>query len=139
GTMNGFGERTGNANLTTVIPNLVLKMGYSVHCEENLPKLRELSLFLDDLANMRSDTKAPFVGASAFAHKGGVHANAAQKVARSYEHIDPGLVGNRQRVLISNMSGRSSVMMKARELGYHLDEKSPEMKTMIEELKTLEY
>lgn len=139
GTMNGFGERTGNANLTTVIPNLALKMGHPIHCGKNLSKLRELSLFLDDLANMRSDISAPFVGASAFAHKGGVHANAAQKVARSYEHIDPVLVGNRQRVLISDMSGRSSVMMKAKELGLHLDEKSEEMKTMIEDLKALEY
>lgn len=139
GTMNGYGERTGNANLTTIIPNLALKMGYSLYCGKNLSKLRELSLFLDDLANRRPDTTVPFVGASAFAHKGGVHANAAQKVARSYEHIDPALVGNRQRVLISDMSGRSSVMMKAKELGLHLDEKSEEMKVMLEDLKTLEY
>lgn len=139
GTMNGFGERTGNANLTTIIPNLVLKMGYSLNCGEKLAKLRELSLFLDDLANVRSNTSAAFVGASAFAHKGGVHANAAQKVARSYEHIEPALVGNRQRVLISDMSGRSSVMMKAKELGLHLDEKSEAMKTMLEELKALEF
>ncbi len=139
GTMNGFGERTGNANLTTIIPNLALKMNRELSCESSLPKLRELSLFLDDLANLRPDIKAAFVGASAFAHKGGVHANAAQKVARSYEHIDPATVGNRQRVLISDMSGRSSVMMKAKELGVHLDEKGEEMKAMLEELKALEY
>jgi 2-isopropylmalate synthase len=139
GTMNGFGERTGNANLTTILPNLVLKMGYQTRCAGSLGKLRELSLFLDDLANLRPDIKAPFVGVSAFAHKGGVHANAAQKVARSYEHIDPAAVGNRQRVLISDMSGRSSLMMKAKELGVHLDEKGEEMKTMLDELKELEY
>lgn len=139
GTMNGFGERTGNSNLTTIMPNLALKMDRHLHCAPNLPKLRELSLFLDDLANLRSDNRAPFVGVSAFAHKGGVHANAAQKVARSYEHIDPSQVGNRQRVLISDMSGRSSVMMKARELGVQLDEKGAEMKAMVEDLKTLEY
>lgn len=139
GTMNGFGERTGNANLTSILPNLVLKMGYGASCAQSLPKLRELSLFLDDLANLRPDIKAPFIGASAFAHKGGVHANAAQKVARSYEHIEPAKVGNRQRVLISDMSGRSSVMMKAKEMGFQLDEKSAEMKTIVEDLKGLEY
>jgi len=139
GTMNGFGERTGNANLMTIIPNLALKMGRNLSCAKNLSNLRELSLFLDDLANARPNIRAPFVGASAFAHKGGVHANAAQKVARSYEHIEPEKVGNRQRVLISDMSGRSSVMMKARELGLQVDEKSDEMKAVIEELKALEY
>ncbi len=139
GTMNGFGERTGNANLTTILPNLALKMGRRVACAGNLPKLRELSLFLDDLANLRPDIKAPFVGASSFAHKGGVHANAAQKVARSYEHVDPAEVGNRQRVLISDMSGRSSVMMKAREIGVDIDEKGGDMKTLLNELKALEY
>lgn len=139
GTMNGYGERTGNANLTTILPNLCIKMGYAMTCGENLGKLRELSLFLDDLANLRSDIKAPFVGSSSFAHKGGVHANAAQKVARSYEHIDPALVGNRQRVLISDMSGRSSFMMKAKEMGVHLDENRIDIKSMLEELKELEY
>ncbi len=139
GTMNGYGERTGNANLTSILPNLALKMGYKLNCREHLAELRELSLFLDELANTRANIKEPFVGASAFAHKGGVHANAAQKVARSYEHIDPSLVGNRQRVLISDMSGRSSFMMKAKELGVHLDEKSADLKPMLEELKQLEF
>ncbi len=139
GTMNGYGERTGNANLTSILPNLALKMDYGMNCREHLPKLRELSLFLDDLANIRPNTKEPFVGASAFAHKGGVHANAAQKVARSYEHLDPALVGNRQRVLISDMSGRSSFMMKAKELGVHLDAEGADIKNMLEELKQLEF
>jgi 2-isopropylmalate synthase len=139
GTMNGYGERTGNANLTSILPNLALKMEYGMNCRPHLPKLRELSLFLDELANLRPNTKEPFVGASAFAHKGGVHANAAQKVARSYEHMDPTLVGNRQRVLISDMSGRSSVMMKAKELGVHLEEGGADVKMMLEELKQLEF
>ncbi|HEX3729094.1 MAG TPA: citramalate synthase, partial [Opitutaceae bacterium] len=139
GTMNGYGERVGNANLTTVLPNLLLKMGRQAHCAPNLGELRDLSLFFDELANLRPDPKAPFVGQSAFAHKGGLHANAAQKVARSYEHIDPGLVGNRTRVLVSDMAGRSSVALKARELGLDLDEKRPEMKGLIEELKEREY
>jgi 2-isopropylmalate synthase len=139
GTVNGYGERVGNANLVTVLPNLFLKMGCEAHCRPNLPHLRELSLFLDELANLNSDTKAPFVGASAFAHKGGQHANAAQKLKRSYEHIDPALVGNRTRVLVSDMSGRSSVVMKARELGVELEANSTALKDLIEEIKNLEF
>jgi 2-isopropylmalate synthase len=139
GTANGYGERVGNANMTTILPNLVLKMGKSAHCGANLAQLRELSLFFDELANLRPDPKAPFVGQSAFAHKGGLHANAAQKVARSYEHIDPALVGNRTRVLVSDMAGRTSLALKAKELGLELDEKRPEMKGLIDELKEREF
>ncbi len=139
GTVNGYGERVGNANMTTILPNLVLKMGRTARCAGNLAQLRDLSLFFDELANLRPDPKAPFVGQSAFAHKGGLHANAAQKVARSYEHIDPALVGNRTRVLVSDMAGRSSLALKARELGIELDEKRPEMKALIEELKEREF
>lgn len=139
GTMNGVGERNGNANLTTIIPNLLLKMDRQLNCAGNLSKLRDLSLFVDEMANRESDSKAPFVGASAFAHKGGVHADAAAKVARSYEHIDPALVGNRTRVLVSDMSGRSSIMMKAREIGVNLDARSPALKSFLGELKELEF
>ncbi|MCG8528899.1 MAG: citramalate synthase [Opitutales bacterium] len=139
GTFNGFGERNGNANLATIIPNLGLKMGGKMSCSKNMSKLRDISLFVDEMANLRSDTRAPYVGASSFAHKGGVHANAVEKVRSSYEHIDPSLVGNRTRVLVSDMSGRSSIMMKAREMGLDLDEKSPELKTFLQELKELEY
>lgn len=139
GTANGYGERTGNANLFTVVPSLFLKMGRTAQCAKNLHELRDLSLYFDELANLRPDTKAPYVGASAFAHKGGLHANAAQKVKSSYEHVDPSLVGNRTRVLVSDMAGRSSVAMKAKELGFEMDEKSPAMKTLIDELKELEF
>jgi 2-isopropylmalate synthase len=139
GTINGYGERTGNANLTTVLPNLFLKMGCTAFCRPNLPQLRELSHYLDELANQRPDPKEPFVGVSAFAHKGGLHANAAQKVARSYEHIDPATVGNRTRVLVSDMAGRSSVVMKARELGFDVNEQTPSVKDVLEELKRLEF
>ena len=121
GTINGYGERVGNANLVTILPNLLLKMGRTAACSPNLAQVRDLSLFFDELANLRPDPKAPFVGQSAFAHKGGLHANAAQKVARSYEHIDPALVGNRTRVLVSDMAGRSSLALKAKELGLELD------------------
>jgi 2-isopropylmalate synthase len=139
GTANGYGERTGNANLFTVLPSLFLKMGRTARCAANLDQLRELSLYFDELANLKPDTKSPYIGASAFAHKGGLHANAAQKVKSSYEHIDPALVGNRTRVLVSDMAGRSSIAMKAKELGLDLDEKSPAMKTLIDELKDLEF
>jgi len=139
GTVNGYGERVGNANLITILPNLVLKMGRQMYCAPNIAQVRDLSLFFDELANLRPDPKAPFVGQSAFAHKGGLHANAAQKVARSYEHIDPTLVGNRTRVLVSDMAGRSSLALKAREFGLELDEKSPELKGLIEELKDREF
>ena len=139
GTMNGYGERVGNANLITILPNLLLKMGRTAACAPHLGELRDLSLFFDELANLRPDPKAPFVGQSAFAHKGGLHANAAQKVARSYEHIDPALVGNHTRVLVSDMAGRTSLAVKARELGLELDEKRPEMKGLIEELKEREF
>ena len=139
GTMNGYGERNGNANLTTIIPNLEIKMDYTTNCSKHLEKLRDLSLFVDDATNLRPDIRSPYVGAASFAHKGGVHADAASKSTRSYEHIDPALVGNRTRVLVSDMSGRSSIMMKAKEMGMDVDGRSPEMKSFLEELKQLEF
>ena len=139
GTFNGYGERVGNANLTTIIPNVALKMGYPVNCGDNLKRLRELSLFIADLANLEHDAKAPFVGLSAFTHKGGAHADATKKVSYSYEHIDPTSVGNKQRVLVSDMAGRSSLLMKAQELGFNIERNSPEAKRIIEKLKELEY
>lgn len=139
GTMNGYGERNGNANLTTIIPNLELKMERKTNCGINLSKLRDLSLFIDDSTNLRPDIRAPYVGAASFAHKGGVHADAASKSTRSYEHIDPATVGNRTRVLVSDMSGRSSIMLKAKEMGMDVDGRSPEMKSFLEELKSLEF
>jgi 2-isopropylmalate synthase len=139
GTINGIGERIGNANLTSIIPNLSIKMGKDLNCGVNLSKLRSLSHFVDEMANRSSDNAAPFVGNSAFAHKGGVHADAAVKVKHSYEHIKPELVGNSTRVLVSDMSGRGSVMMKAREIGLDIDARAPEVKDFIEELKELEF
>ncbi|MGC9449827.1 MAG: citramalate synthase [Oceanipulchritudo sp.] len=138
GTQNGYGERIGNANLTTIMANLSLKMGYHHHAEDNLAKLCGLAHHIDNLANRVPDPKAPYVGKSAFAHKGGVHANAAQKVARSYEHIRPEQVGNRQRILLSDMAGGSSVAMKAAQLGIQVDPKSPEMRKFLKLLKERE-
>ncbi len=138
GTMNGYGERVGNANLTTIIPNLTLKLNRQLNCGKHLDQLRSFSQYFDKMANIPSDLKQPFVGDSAFAHKGGVHANAAKKVARSYEHIEPHLVGNKQRILLSDMSGASSVAIKARQMGIELEEKSPEMRSFLLKIKELE-
>lgn len=138
GTINGYGERVGNANLTTIAPNLYFKMGYEVNCAQSFPKLREFSINVDKLANIPPNKKEPFIGESAFAHKGGVHANAAKKVARSYEHMPPEKVGNKQRILMSDMSGSSSVAMKAKELGIDLDEKSEQMRAFLSKIKELE-
>src|ERR1043166_8777368 len=139
GTINGYGERTGNCNMTSVIPCLVLKMGIECIPKENIRRLRELSMFVDDLANVRHDIRQPFVGATAFAHKGGIHVNAVEKVARSYEHIEPEVVGNRRRVLVSELSGRSNILMKAHELGMDLSKDTPEVREILQQLKQLEH
>ena len=121
GTINGFGERCGNANLVSIIPNLVFKMGRSCIGADRLKRLREVARFVDELANLHHDTHQPFVGDSAFAHKGGVHVSAVRRNPLTYEHIDPSLVGNAQRVLISDLSGRANVLSKAKELGFDLE------------------
>jgi 2-isopropylmalate synthase len=139
GTINGYGERTGNCNLTSVMPCLVLKLGYECISKENISKLRDLSMFVDDLANVRHDIRQPFVGATAFAHKGGIHVNAIEKVARSYEHIEPETVGNHRRVLVSELSGRSNILMKAHELGMDLSKDTPEVRDILQQLKQLEH
>jgi 2-isopropylmalate synthase len=137
GTINGYGERTGNCNLTSVIPNLQLKMGREV--VPQLSRLRELAIFVDEMANCQHNIRAPFVGSTAFTHKGGLHAHAVQKIARSYEHIEPELVGNRQHIVISELAGQSSIIAKARELGFTLEKGSPQVGTILREVKRLEH
>jgi len=139
GTINGYGERTGNCNLTSVIPNLALKMQLRSVPESSLAKLRELSDFVDEIANIRHDSRQPWVGSAAFAHKGGTHVNAVQKVIHSYEHVNPELVGNTRRILISDLAGRSNIVMKARELGYSIQNDTPELKTILARIKELEH
>ncbi|MHC4844515.1 MAG: citramalate synthase, partial [Planctomycetota bacterium] len=112
GTINGLGERCGNANLCTIIPNLTLKMGFEVLAEDKLKTLTEVSRFVFEIANLAPVTNMPYVGESAFAHKGGLHVDALRKDKRTYEHISPELVGNERRFLISELSGRSSVIAK---------------------------
>jgi len=136
GTINGYGERVGNCNLTTVMPNLQLKMGFDLGLD--LAGLRDLAHFVDELANVPHDIRAPYVGAAAFTHKGGLHVHAVQKLARTYEHVDPALVGNERIITISDMSGQSNVIVKAEKLGFNLAKGAPEVATILTEVKRLE-
>ena len=115
GTINGYGERCGNANLCSVIPNLKLKMGIDCVADDQLKKITEVSRFVSELANLPHNKYLPYVGESAFAHKGGVHVSAIRKKDATYEHISPERVGNHQRVLISDLSGESNILYKAGE------------------------
>ncbi len=133
GTINGYGERTGNCNLTSVIPILQLKMGMPV--VPHLEQLRDLSYFVDDVSNNPHFARAAFIGRTAFAHKGGMHVNAVQKLARSYEHIVPGSVGNSQNILVSELSGQSNILLKAEELGLKLEKGSPEVAAILRRVK----
>ncbi len=137
GTMNGYGERCGNCNLMTLIPNLVMKMGYRCSSEEALVHFTETSRFISETANLAHDERAPFVGDNAFAHKGGIHVSALKKDTKTYEHINPEDVGNRRKILISELSGKSNVEFKASEMGIKLDNKSLS-KEVLERIKKLE-
>jgi 2-isopropylmalate synthase len=139
GTINGYGERTGNCNMTSLIPSLALKMKKKCLPEASLAKLKEVSQFVDEIANIRHDPRQPWVGSAAFAHKGGTHVNAVQKVIQSYEHINPELVGNSRRVLISDLAGRSNIVLKAQELGFKLSSDTPELKKILAQVKELEH
>lgn len=138
GTINGYGERTGNCNLTSIIPLVEFKLGWRGVPSKSLPKLKELSEFVDQIANLRHDPRQPWVGATAFAHKGGMHVHAIDRVSRSYEHIQPAAVGNNRRVLVSDMSGRTNILMKAAELGFKLDPDSPTTRSITAEVKKRE-
>lgn len=136
GTINGYGERVGNCDLVTVAANLQLKMDTPV--APDLTRLRELSLFVDELANVPHNIRAPYVGSAAFTHKGGQHVHAVQKLSSSYEHVDPRLVGNRQTIVVSDLSGQSNVLAKAQELGFTLEKGAPEAAKTLAEVKRLE-
>jgi 2-isopropylmalate synthase len=138
GTINGFGERCGNANLVSIIPNLVLKRGYQVVDGEQLAMLADVSRLVYELANLEPSKRQAYVGQSAFAHKGGLHVAAVQKNAVTYEHIDPALVGNVQRVLVSDLAGRSNLLFKAAQFGIDLRSNTPAVQALLSELKDLE-
>jgi 2-isopropylmalate synthase len=136
GTVNGYGERCGNANLCSVIPNLQLKLGIEVVAKGKLRELTEVAHFVSELANLKPLPYQPYVGRSAFAHKGGIHVDALRKTPRSYQHIDPELVGNGGRILVSELSGRANVVLKAAELGCKLSRE--EASQVLREVKELE-
>lgn len=139
GTVNGVGERCGNVSLATVIPNLVLKMNKKTKTDLSLSKLSNLVEFVYDIMNMRPDTQAPFIGKSAFAHKGGIHVSAVMKDSNMYEHIEPELVGNKQRVLISDLSGKSNINFKANELDINIENDKDIAKELVSRVKDLEF
>jgi 2-isopropylmalate synthase len=138
-TVNGYGERTGNCNIISVIPLVHFKMKKSCVPAKSLPKLKELSMFVDEVANIRHNPRQPWVGSAAFAHKGGTHVNAVQKLAASYEHINPELIGNARNILISDLAGRSNIVMKAQSLGFNLTNDTPELKAILETVKQREH
>jgi 2-isopropylmalate synthase len=138
GTINGYGERCGNANLCSIIPNLVLKMGYPCITREQLARLTEVSRYVSELANLAHNPQLPYVGASAFAHKGGIHVAATLKSEQSYQHISPEAVGNTKRVLISELSGRGNIIYKARELGVAASLPKATARSVLARVKELE-
>jgi 2-isopropylmalate synthase len=139
GTINGYGERCGNANLVSVVANLVLKLGLDALPPGASSKFTDLSRMVAEIANLELPLQQPFVGYGAFAHKGGQHVAAVLRHADSYQHIDPGVVGNEPRVLVSELSGRGNVLAKAREFGLELDRDDPHTQWLVQHLKELEH
>ncbi len=138
GTMNGYGERCGNANLTSILPALTLKMGYECEAGKRIETLYETARLVDELANLPHNKYQPYVGQSAFAHKGGIHVSAVKRNPLTYEHIEPEKVGNFRRILISDQSGKSNVLHKAEKFGITIKQDSPLLGTIVRELKELE-
>jgi len=144
GTLNGLGERCGNANLTSIIPTLMLKPGYAERFEtgisaDGLRHLTQVSHLVDELLNRAPDRHAPYVGAAAFAHKGGLHVSAVQKAPATYEHIDPALVGNERQILVSNQSGRANIIARLNEIGIDIAPDHPKIGVLLREVKEREF
>ncbi|HLR32682.1 MAG TPA: citramalate synthase [Fodinibius sp.] len=138
GTINGYGERCGNTNLCSLIPNLQLKQNYHCISDEKLEQLTSVSRFVSEVANLKPDIRQPYVGRSSFAHKGGIHVSAVMKNAETYEHIRPEQIGNQRRVLVSDLSGKSNVKYKAEELNLPLEKHKERIPEIVQELKKLE-
>ncbi len=138
GTINGYGERCGNANLCSIIPALKLKMGIDCVTDVQLAKLAEVSHYVSEVANLVPDAFLPYVGSSAFGHKAGLHVAGLAKWIDSYQHIDPSQVGNQPRVLVSELSGKRNILYKAKELGLDLPVQGKEAQTLLERVKLLE-
>jgi len=140
GTLNGLGERCGNADLISIIPSLTLKMGYETNVTlEDMKQLTHISRMLDERLNRAPSRSAPYVGESAFAHKGGLHVSAVEKDPRTYEHIDPALVGNRRHIVVSDQSGRSNILARFREVGIDIDPKDKRIGRLVEDVKENEF
>lgn len=139
GTVNGYGERCGNADLIPIIANLKLKLGINCISETKLKELTEVSRFVSEVSNMKQQDNQPFTGRSAFAHKGGVHINAVMKNPITYEHVKPHLIGNKRRILVSELSGKTAILIKAKEFDLGLDKKTPETKKVLKLLQDLEH
>jgi 2-isopropylmalate synthase len=138
GTMNGYGERCGNADLSAIIPNLELKVGVACLPEGSLARMRSVSWFVSEIANQEHDSRAPYVGSCAFAHKGGMHIDAVRKVAESFEHVQPEAVGGVRRLLLSDQSGGSTVVDKVGHIEPGLDKRDPRVGTLLRQLKEME-
>ncbi len=138
GTVNGIGERCGNANLLSILPILQVKMGVKCLSPKKLKELTMLSHYVSEICNVPLHINQPFTGRSAFAHKGGVHINAMMKNARTYEHMDPRLIGNHRRYLVSELGGKTNIMLKAKELQLNLEKESPETRKILTEIQKLE-
>jgi len=138
GTINGYGERCGNANLCSIIPALKLKMGVDCVSDEQLAKLTEVAHYVSEVANLIPDSFLPYVGFSAFGHKAGLHVSGLAKWVNSYQHIDPSQIGNKARVLVSELSGKKNILYKAKELGLDLPPQGKEAQRLLEQVKLLE-
>jgi 2-isopropylmalate synthase len=138
GTINGYGERCGNANLCSIIPALKLKMGIDCVSDGQLHMLTETARYVSELANLQLDPHLPYVGYSAFAHKGGMHVNALIKCEESYQHVEPDVIGNRKRVVVSELSGKSNITYKAEEFGLALPGGTEQTRTILARIKELE-
>lgn len=139
GTINGYGERCGNANLCSILPILELKLDYDVVGRERLATLTQVSRYVAELANLVPRNEQAFVGRSAFAHKGGVHVSAVMRDPATYEHLDPELVGNARRVLVSDLSGKSNILYKAAEMGIDFDVNNDKLQHIVRRIKELEH
>jgi 2-isopropylmalate synthase len=140
GTLNGLGERCGNANLVALIPSLMLKLGYTTGVSEaGLARLTHVSRFLDERLNRTPNRNAAYVGESAFAHKGGLHVSAVEKDPRSYEHIDPARIGNSRHIVVSDQAGRSNILARLREIGVAIDPNHPKLNALLDEVKLREF
>ncbi|MFH1281480.1 MAG: citramalate synthase [Candidatus Omnitrophota bacterium] len=139
GTINGYGERCGNADLIPIIANLKIKLKIDCIADAQLKQLTHLSHFVSEISNMRLKKEQPFVGDSAFAHKGGMHINAIMKNPLTYEHLDPRLVGNRRRILVSELGGKTGILLRAKDLNYDLSKTDPQTKKILELVQALEH